>query len=364
MVAVTGRGEESAAVGPDSRFTMKLKLAISALVSSVALVPGGAALASGNTAYGVPTPPGPFVDPLPGLELPQPRNVPGKEFSTRSDFDTNATPKPGQSLFWDGLGGTANAIQYSATRQLDALANEFDALFDAVRQNTTNLLLSFQGDFGERSIYAIDPTGNISVWATNDTIKSPPPNAFDLDALEIWGPDQVADGNMFSLEADVLPDGSSSASVVKRMGDGSVQVKYSRLAIANAIGRPDLEGVIDLDALMVNGDSLLFSIQSIAGFDGGEIWDWSGSGPANFLSFGGKTWNTDFNLQSYFSDQGFAINTENIDAMEAASVPGPLPVLAVSAAFGWSRRLRKRSRQTGELAKSGKRLSELPGSLA
>jgi hypothetical protein len=156
------------------------------------------------------------------LELPQPRNVPGKEFSTQSDLDTNATPKPGQSLFWNGLGGTANAIQYVATLQLDALANEFDALFDAVRQNATNLLLSFQGDYGERSIYAIDPTGNISVWATNDTIKRPPPSAFDLDALEIWGPDQVADGNMFSLEADVLPDDLSSASVIKRMGDGSV----------------------------------------------------------------------------------------------------------------------------------------------
>jgi hypothetical protein len=122
--------------------------------------------------------------------------------------------------------------------------------------------------------------------------------------------------------------------------------------------------LIDLDALMVKGDSLLFSIRPIGGFDGGEIWHWSGSGPASFLSFGGNTWNTGFNLQSYFAGQGFVIHTENIDAMEAASVHGPLPVLGAAAAFGWSRRLRKRSRQTGELAKYGKRLSELPGSLA
>jgi hypothetical protein len=347
-----------------SRFTMKTKFAISVLIMGAALASGGTALASGNTSYGVPTPPGPFVNPEPGSPLPDPRNVPGKEFSTQFDLNTNATGTPGQSLFWDGLGGTANAIQYSATRQLDALANEFDALFDAVRQNATNLLFSIQGDFGERSIYAIDPTGKISLWANNDTINSPPPSAFDLDALEIWGPDQVANGNMFSLEADVLPDGLSSASVIKRMDNGSVQVKYDRLAIATAIGRPDLEDVIDLDALMVKGDSLLFSIRPISEFDGGEIWDWSGSGPASFLSFGGNTWNTGFNLQSYFAGQGFAINTENIDALEAASVPGPLPVLGVSAAFGWSRRLRKRSRQAGELADLKNGLSEVPGSLA
>jgi hypothetical protein len=347
-----------------SRFTMKTKFAISVLIMGAALASGGTALASGNTSYGVPTPPGPFVNPEPGSPLPDPRNVPGKEFSTQFDLNTNATGTPGQSLFWDGLGGTANAIQYSATRQLDALANEFDALFDAVRQNATNLLLSFQGDFGERSIYAIDPTGKISLWANNDTIKNPPPSAFDLDALEIWGPDQVANGNMFSLEADVLPDGLSSASVIKRMDNGSVQVKYDRLAIATAIGRPDLEDVIDLDALMVNGDSLLFSIRPIGGFDGGEIWDWSGTGAASFLSFGGLTWDTDLNLQSYFASQGFDVRNENIDALEAASVPGPLPVLGVSAAFGWSRRLRKRSRQAGELADLTNGLSEVPGSLA
>lgn len=342
---------------------MKTKFGISTLIMGIVLASGGTALASGNTSYGVPTPPGPFVNPKPGLELPQPRNVPGKEFSTQVDRDASATPTPGQAMFWDGLGGTANSIRYSSTVQLDALANERDALFDAVRQNATNLLLSFVGDFGKRSIYAIAPTGAISLWATNPTIKSPPPSAFDLDALEIWGPDQVADANNFSLDGDVLPDGTSSASVIKRLGDGSVQVKFNRSEIAAAIGKPELEDVIDLDALMVKDNSLLFSIKPVDVFDGGEIWDWSGSGAASYLSFGGKTWNTANDIQSHFSGQGFSINTENIDALEAASVPGPLPVLGAAAAFGWSRRLRKRIKQSGELAKNGKRLSELPGTL-
>jgi hypothetical protein len=343
---------------------MKTKFGISTLIMGVVLASGGTALASGNTSYGVPTPPGPFVNPVPGLPLPQPRYVPGKEFSTQTDLDTSATPTPGQAMFWDGLGGTANGIRYSSTRQLDALANQRDALFDAVRQNATNLLVSFVGDFGQRSIYAINPFGAISVWATNHTIKSPPPSALDLDALEIWGPDQVADANNFSLEGDVLPDGTSSASVMTRSDDGIVQVKFNRSEIAAAIGKPELEDVIDLDALMVKDNSLLFSIKPVDEFDGGEIWDWSGSGAASYLSFGGKTWDTANDIQAHFSAQGYTINTENIDALEAASVPGPLPVLGAFAAFGWSRKLRKRIRQSGELAKNGKRLSELPGTLA
>ena len=64
-------------------------------------------------------------------------------------------------------------------------------------------------------------------------------------------------------------DGTGSASVIRL--DNSVQ--YTSEDIAGAIGRPDLAARIDLDALMVNGDQLLFSIQPLDVFDGGEIWD-------------------------------------------------------------------------------------------
>jgi hypothetical protein len=333
---------------------MKLMLAIPVLITGVSLASGDAALASGNTTYGVPTPPGPFVNPAAGSLLPGPRNVPGKEYSTQFDLDAANSNTPGQSLFWDGLGGTRNAARYSDTRQLDALANQSDALFDAVRRNAANLLISIQGDFGGKSIYAIDPAGKISIWADNSTIKTPPPSAFDLDALEIWGADLVVNANVYSLEADVLPDGLSSASVIRRKANGSVEVMFNQNDIANAIGRPDLADVIDLDALMVSDNKLLFSIRPVGEFDGGEIWDWSGSGSASFLSFGGVTWDTNFGIQQYFANQGFQVRSENIDALEAAStVPGPLPVLGASAAFGWSRRLRKRLRQAGQLAAAG-----------
>ena len=311
------------------------------------LLCAGNALASGNTSYGVPTPPGPFVTPIPGSTLPPPRQVPGKEFSTILDLNAANSPTPGQSMFWDGLGGVSDAYNYSSLRgQLDALANADDALFDAVRANNTFLLLSMQDDLNRNSVFAISPTGTVSLWASNSTVWNPaPPDGtgtgpadFDLDALEIWGPELIVDANRFSLEFDVLPDGTGSASVLHL--DNSVQ--YTREDIAAAIGRPDLADRIDLDALMVKGNDLLFSIQPLDEFDGGEIWDWSGTGLATFLDFGGRTWNTENNIKDYFQGYGFDISNDNIDALEAASVPGPLPIFGLGAAFGFSRRLRSR----------------------
>jgi hypothetical protein len=256
-------------------------------------------------------------------------------------------------MFWDGLGGVRDVYNYSSnfssTRaQPDALANADDALFDAVRANNTYVLLSMQGDLNRKSVFAISPSGKISLWANNHTVWNPaPPDgtgtgpaAFDLDALEVWGPELIVDANRFSLEGDVWPDGTGSASVLRL--DNSMQ--FTREDIAGAIGRPDLADRIDLDALMVNGDDLLFSIKPITGiFDGGEIWDWSGTGLATFLDFGGREWSTQHNVKDYFRSQGFDLSNENIDALEAASkVPGPLPIFGLGAAFGFSRRLRSR----------------------
>ncbi|MCS5692819.1 hypothetical protein NZK33_12605 [Cyanobium sp. FGCU-6] len=325
----------------------KLSLVIPAV--SAVLLAAGSALASGNTAYGVPTPPGPFVVPVPSKILPEPWRVPGKEFSTYPDLNSANNQAIGQSMFWDGLGGVQDAKVYSNIFQLDALAYSSDALFHAVLERRTNLLLSFVGDSGGNSVYAINPYGNISIWATNHTVWSGPPASFDLDALEIWGPELVV-ANRFSLQGDVSPDGTQPASVMNDNGT----VKYTPLDIATAIGAPQLADDIDLDGLMVFGDELLFSIQPIGGFDGGEIWHWTGgAAPAEFLKFGKNlltsdpddliTWNTGFNIQDYFAHQGYTINSENIDAIEAAStVPGPLPLLGVGTAFGLSRKLRRR----------------------
>lgn len=305
-------------------------------------IPTGNALAA-NVNYGVPTPPGPFVLPLPGEGLPAPVNVPGKEFTTKLNTNFAGAPAPGQSLIWDGLGGTANIHDYGV--EVDALANPGDVLFSEVIGNRTNLLLSMQGDQHQRSIYAISPGGSIRLWATNQTIKTPPPVGnppapFDLNGLEVWGPDATWDAFSFSPAFDRLP-GNISASVVDAISD---TVVYTQQNIATAIGRPDLGSAIDLDALMQDGSRIIFSIQPIDVFDGGEIWVWDGSSAnsAQFLQFGGHTWNTAFDLQGYFGSYGYDIGTENVDALEAASVPGPLPFAGLAAAFGFSRRLRSR----------------------
>ena len=41
----------------------------------------------------------------------------------------------------------------------------------------------------------------------------------------------------------------------------------------------------------------------------------------------------------------------NLDALEAASVPGPLPVIGLVSAFGFTRRLRRRISQRGSQLK-------------
>jgi MYXO-CTERM domain-containing protein len=64
-------------------------------------------------------------------------------------------------------------------------------------------------------------------------------------------------------------------------------------------------------------------------------------------SFTGLTTPTEFRFYSYTETTGHYIDFSNISFLQAdgpgpASVPGPLPLLGVGAAFGWSRRLRKR----------------------
>jgi len=64
-------------------------------------------------------------------------------------------------------------------------------------------------------------------------------------------------------------------------------------------------------------------------------------------SFTGLTTPTEFRFYSYTERTGRYIAFSNISFLQAdgsgpASVPGPLPLLGVGAAFGWSRRLRKR----------------------
>lgn len=290
---------------------------------------------------------GPFVTPVPGAGIPGPRNVPGKEYSNLSD--RNAYPdhalSPLQVIRWDGAGGTANGYNYGGTMPLpgpevDALANTRDALFQSVINNSSALLFSVEGDTDSLGnahqvpVYSESISGVGQVWATPlevDQAYVPGNTDYDLDGLEVWGSELQSDSDRFSLAGDV-----GGVSVWNYDPNTNTSTAFvTTLQIATAIGRPDLAVGIDLDALMSWDDQLLFSIRPIDVFDGGEIWYWDGINPATFLVHGGHVWDTAFNVTALYG-------SENVDALEAVSVPEPstlaLVVVGLLGVTGWRRR--------------------------
>ena len=387
-----------------------LTACLSAFVGAPALLESGAAKAQ---PYGDPIPPGPFVRPAPGFHLPLPVNVPGKEVSfgnltaLEGDRDQLFATAPGQAVFFDGVrrlpqSGLRNAWNFDGL-QVDAMANIQDALFQAVRNDSTWLLFSVQNDRYGNAIFAEAPrTGKICLWSINgcnSTNNTPevvgayfagfgallkngnlsdfldlnmtyPVTAdghlIDVDGLEVWGPEPDLGYNPGTN------DPASNANVFSAEGDSTFSVKcravntchtYLREEIAVAIGL-DPASLVDVDGLMTNLSGtldpgglpylkMLFSVRPIGGLDGAEIWDWSGV-PGDLavpLSHGGHAWDTAFDLRGKLIAEGFgdmALSTTplgqdvNLDAIEAASTPGPLPLLGIGAAFGFSRNLRKR----------------------
>jgi hypothetical protein len=291
--------------------------------------------------------------------------------------------------------------------QVDAIANVGDVLFDAVRLDSTWLLFSVQNDRYGNAIFAEAPqTGKICLWSikgcksTNNTpevvgehlegfgalLKDGNPlevidesptypvtadgHLIDVDGLEVWGPEPVLGYNPLTT------DPASDANVFSAEGDPGFSVRcrtagichtYTQSEIAAAIGRPDLASSIDVDGLMTNPSAVLdadglpylqmhFSVRPNVGLDGAEIWTWSGV-PGELaapLIHGGHAWDTAFNLRQKLIDQGFgdmALSTAapgedvNLDALEAASVPGPLPLVGLASALSFSSRIRRRIRQ-------------------
>lgn len=215
-------------------------------------------------------PPGAFPAVGPGVITPN--LVFGKEYS--SDIDTNTAapggiPDPEQIIAWDGIGGTADGVDYSASRgpnapreqQVDATANHLDALFrqlyrsaDRSFPDEAHLIFSIDdtmarylpaaggpplgileqpstiplvpaagpvllsngntiGGSGELSVeeagaFALPSTQ--SLWAAANTINNMPAPK-DIDAVEVWGPEPAltADADKYSLDVDVLTGGVS-----------------------------------------------------------------------------------------------------------------------------------------------------------
>ena len=142
--------------------------------------------------------------PIPGDLIPGPAVVPGKEYSDHSDQNAVPALDPEQNIAWTGVvpGGVADTTECSgsrvvpgdaADREVDALANSDDALFDAVIVNDAALLWSVDTS---PDIYVEDTASVIApgpwAWAVGSP-PFPPGNDIDqhgvadLDGLEVWG---------------------------------------------------------------------------------------------------------------------------------------------------------------------------------
>ncbi len=297
-------------------------------------------------------PQGPFVAPEPEERIPGPRQVPGKEYSNRFDrssADNNHAPDNGQVIYWDGAGGTTDTTDFidvfipEIDPQVDALANKSDVLFLEVIANNAALLFSTDDDpniyvesiFGGGGIWACGDPTDPRCLGRNDIDQDGFPE--DVDALEVWGPtnpsadleDRVNQG-IGELVIDPIADDANRYSLDQSTGllpgyrsavfDSNGNPVFTTSDIAGAIGRPDLENDIDLDAMMMFGMSILFSIDPLDVFDGGEIWEWDGTTPggATFLNHGGHLWDTTFDVMGTFGTA-----SENVNALEAAAVPEP-----------------------------------------
>ncbi|MGD1702609.1 hypothetical protein [Dapis sp. BLCC M229] len=254
------------------------------------------------------------------------KQVRGKEYSDNADKDTNGLPDPGQTLLWAGDGSTSNGADYPTGGQVDAMANSGDAYFNYLVEDKAAML--FSTTYEDQIRYELPQVPFSRVWANKDQIDQPGPSidqgVHDVDALEVWGPENYSDATYYSVYGDVTFDPLTNNVVSGAVFDQNNNVIFTREEIAKAVGdvtqiNPEkLLGYVNVDAMVVSGRRIVFSIDSIPelGLDGGEIFvydQWTGA--SNFLSHGGHIWDTDFDIMGKYGTL-----TENINALEVVPV--------------------------------------------
>lgn len=314
------------------------------------------------------------VNPAPGNGVPTPAQVPGKDFSDIRDRDALGVLDPEQAVAWDGSGGVRDSFDYSGSRALlpqdigvDGLSAGGDALFNSVRADQSAVLFSVTGD---PRIHYVRPTGlpgsvaGFGVWATAADIDSDNPPV-DTDAIEVWGGDNNDDSDRYSLDGDpfvTFPDGDRKVAIWDYNAGGpssnphtftsdlaaAMDLQYGGIGVGGTLWSQLVESM-DVDAIMTFGTQVNFSIRPLPlslidpllpDFDGGEIFLYDGAAtPTQFLVQGGYTWNTALDIMGTFN-----LLDENVDALEAISVPEPGSIVLLSlgmlALLGVARRRR------------------------
>ena len=324
-------------------------------------------LVAGSVAFASPWAPATSAIPQIGAGVPTPAETPGKDFSDYRDRDSLGVGDAEQDIAWDGTGGTRDSFDYSGSRpadlnfdhEVDGIANGGDALFQPLRDDRSALIFSV-GELGISGPAGGDPNIYLehaaaysgpkppAIWATPLQIDDTNPIA-DVDGLEVWGGDQMDDSDRYSIYGDPFwtPPGGASRKVAVWDFTGGVSVPHtftSDLAAALDLqfGGPgdgplysQAVELIDVDALMVQGDRLTFSLAPIdfrplgvpVAFDGGEIFEYDGPGTATrFLFHGGHFWDTGFDVMG-----AFGVLSENVNAIEAVSVPEPATLVLLLA---------------------------------
>lgn len=259
-------------------------------------------------------PPGATPGIGPGLIAP--KDTFGKEYSHDRDESTTlggGTPDAQQIIAWDGVGGTADGLDYTGTRptytpddQVDAVAHHRDGLFRQLRDDTAHLIFSHDdmisgyttppggaaggpfmpltipsaglipisngsliGGAGELSYElagAFAAPSTMGLWASQGEINGMPLPA-DVDGVELWGPEPGfdGDGDKYSLEVDAFsgfPGGPPATSVWNLSGTPYIDHATIVGAVTTLLGPvgagvlpyPDFidgEPAINVDALMV-----------------------------------------------------------------------------------------------------------------
>jgi hypothetical protein len=272
---------------------------------------------------------GPFINPQAGSGIPSPGAVPGKEFADNANKSDSGGAVAGQSVYWDGVGGTTNSLLYGS--EIDSLANANDALSPELLTNTAALILGIQGT---PNVYFESIGGGVGTWASQPSVDGLGVN--EIMGLEVWGPELASDANRFSLRGD--PSGCAIFAFPAAFPASSCVA--TTLDIADAIGLSRTE-VIDLDALMVNQGTFIFSIRPSGNLDGGEIWVWTPGSAAAFLNHGGHVWDTAFDVR-----RTFGTGSENVQDIEAIASPVPEPgTIGLTLAGGLAVLLARRMRR-------------------
>lgn len=244
-------------------------------------------------------------------------------------------PDPGQVLFTivrdllDGAHPSDSWIDYDD--EVDALANVGDAYFHGVVNNTANLLVSFNADPGVNAVWFETPAPVRGLmWSHQDMSftttggPGPDPNFDDLDGLETYGPGTLDDANRASFNGDAV-------AAVFEIGPPVAPV-VTNAQILTAVGALGYTGPTpDVDALMMSGDEMIFSIRASGNWDGGELVYVGPGGPATavFLFHGGHLWNTAFDVGT-----AFGVGTEEVDAIEAWGGAVPMTTIPSLTTYG------------------------------